>query len=51
LADSGDGYVSLVARHSGKCVDVPSSSAANNVQLKQYPCNGDYNQQFSRTAL
>ncbi|MBF8193473.1 family 43 glycosylhydrolase [Nonomuraea sp. K274] len=45
------GYLRLVARHSGKCADLPSSSTANDVQFKQYPCNGGQNQQFTRTPL
>jgi glucosylceramidase len=38
--DLGNGYYKLVARNSGKCLDVPSASTANGVQLQQYTCNG-----------
>ncbi|MFI7128179.1 RICIN domain-containing protein [Nonomuraea sp. NPDC050153] len=48
LQDAG-GYLRLVARHSGKCADLPSSSQADDVQFKQYPCNGGQNRQFTRT--
>jgi hypothetical protein len=40
---SGSGY-RLVARHSGKCLHVPSSTTG--VQLVQSTCNGGTNQQF-----
>ena len=40
-----------VARHSGKCMDLPGASQDNDVQFKQYTCNGGTNQQFTRTAL
>jgi glucosylceramidase len=36
-----DGTNHLVARHSGKCIDLPGASAANGVQLQQRTCNGD----------
>ncbi|WP_246368157.1 RICIN domain-containing protein [Kibdelosporangium persicum] len=39
-----------VARHSGKCLDLPSSSQ-DNAQFKQYPCNGGQNQQFQLTRV
>ncbi|MEV1177429.1 family 43 glycosylhydrolase [Nonomuraea sp. NPDC049784] len=41
----------LAVRHSGKCADLPSSSQADDVQFKQYACNGGQNQQFTRTQL
>jgi hypothetical protein len=40
---SGSGY-RFVARHSNKCLQVPSS--ASKVQLTQQACNGSTNQQF-----
>ena len=40
-------YFQLVARHRGKCVDVPAASTANGVRLKQYTCNSGTNQQWS----
>jgi beta-glucosidase len=36
----GGGYYKFVARNSGLCLDVPSASTANGVQLQQYTCNG-----------
>ncbi|ONI90029.1 beta-xylosidase [Saccharothrix sp. ALI-22-I] len=43
---SGTPYETFVARHSGKCADIPSSSRADGTALKQYPCNGGQNQQW-----
>lgn len=42
----GGGYYHFVARHSGKCLDVPGSSTADSVQLIQYTCNGTGAQSF-----
>jgi hypothetical protein len=42
----GTDYYRLIARHSGKCLNVPSSTAG--VQLTQATCNGSNNQQFRR---
>ncbi|MEU4253553.1 RICIN domain-containing protein [Amycolatopsis sp. NPDC026612] len=50
-AGTGSAYESLVARHSGKCADVPSSARDDGVQLKQYSCNGGGNQQWSELDL
>ncbi len=36
----GGGAYKLIARNSSKCLDVPSSSSANALQLQQYDCNG-----------
>jgi hypothetical protein len=36
----GSGYYELEARNSGLCLDVPSSSTSNGVQLQQYTCSG-----------
>ncbi|MGY0063098.1 RICIN domain-containing protein [Streptomyces sp. LZ34] len=38
--DEGGGAYHFVNRHSGKCLDVPSASSADSVQLAQYTCNG-----------
>ncbi|ARQ72169.1 RICIN domain-containing protein [Streptomyces marincola] len=43
---SGGPYQTLTARHSGKCLDIPSQSQAVGQQLAQYPCNGGGNQRF-----
>jgi beta-glucanase (GH16 family) len=42
----GDNYFKFVARHSGRCLDVPGSSTANGVQLQQWDCNGTGAQAF-----
>jgi Ricin-type beta-trefoil lectin domain/Glycosyl hydrolases family 43 len=48
VAGAGGGtYLELVARHSGKCVDVVNGSTAANAQVIQYTCNGGNNQQWS----
>ncbi|MFJ1809329.1 MULTISPECIES: RICIN domain-containing protein [unclassified Streptomyces] len=39
-------YNTLVARHSGKCADVPSQSLWAGAQIKQYDCNGGNNQKY-----
>ncbi|MER6349410.1 RICIN domain-containing protein [Streptomyces sp. NPDC001595] len=39
-------YNTLVARHSGRCVDVTSQSQWAGAQLKQYDCNGGGNQRY-----
>ncbi|MDX6515274.1 MAG: hypothetical protein QOF12_455 [Solirubrobacteraceae bacterium] len=36
----GNGFYKMVARNSGKCLDVPAASTANGVQLQQHTCNG-----------
>jgi glucosylceramidase len=43
----GGGFYELVARSSGKCLDVPGASTANGVQLQQWSCTGASNQQFA----
>jgi len=42
----GNGNYRLVARHSGKCLDIPNSSTTDGVQLTQWTCNGGANQSF-----
>ncbi|WP_410642940.1 RICIN domain-containing protein [Amycolatopsis sp. lyj-346] len=44
---SGSAYESLVARHSGKCADIPSSAKDDGTAVKQYSCNSGWNQQWS----
>ena len=46
----GGPYYNLVARHSGKCVDVSSNSAADGATVLQYGCRGGLNQQWRLTA-
>jgi hypothetical protein len=42
-----DGAYHFVNRNSGKCLDVPSASTADSVQLGQYTCNGTAAQSFT----
>jgi len=42
----GGPYYNLLARHSGKCVDVSDNSAADGGTVLQYACNGGLNQQW-----
>ena len=46
----GSGYYHFVSRNSGKCLDVPSASTADSVQLQQWTCNGTGAQSFSLIA-
>jgi hypothetical protein len=46
----GGGSWKLVARHSGRCIDVPAASIDNGVKLQQYDCNGTGAQSFSFVA-
>jgi len=45
--DEGNGNYHLVNRNSAKCLDVPSASVNDSVQLQQYTCNGSAAQSFS----
>ncbi|MFF3334534.1 RICIN domain-containing protein [Streptomyces sp. NPDC002888] len=45
------GYYRLVARHSGKCLDVADASTANGARLIQWPCGTGANQQMQRPAV
>ncbi|MFF0007606.1 RICIN domain-containing protein [Streptomyces tibetensis] len=42
----GGPYYNVVARHSGRCVDVKDNSAADGYDVVQYDCNGGLNQQW-----
>jgi len=44
------GTFHFVNRFSGLCLDVPSASTADSVQLQQYTCNGTAAQSFSLTT-
>ncbi|MDT7729381.1 MAG: hypothetical protein QOI21_5957 [Actinomycetota bacterium] len=48
--DEGGGYYHFVNRNSGKCLNVPSASTADSVQLSQFTCNGTGAQSFRLTA-
>ena len=45
----GGPYYNLAARHSGKCVDVTSNSAADGATVLQYTCGSGLNQQWRLT--
>ncbi|EKX68758.1 RICIN domain-containing protein [Streptomyces ipomoeae] len=42
----GGPYYKLLARHSGRCLDVSDNSAADNAVAIQYTCTGGLNQQW-----
>ncbi len=46
VLESGSTY-HFVNRYSGKCLDTPSASTADSVQLQQYTCNGTAAQSFA----
>jgi beta-glucanase (GH16 family) len=46
----GSGYYKFVGQGSGLCLDVPSNSTANGVQLDIYTCNGTTAQAFKIAA-
>lgn len=43
---NGQSYVTLVAGHSGLCLDVAGASLADNANVQQYACTGGDNQQW-----
>ena len=43
---SGTGSYRFRARHSNRCLDVPSGAATESLQLQQWDCNGSTAQQF-----
>ncbi|MFF4593531.1 RICIN domain-containing protein [Amycolatopsis sp. NPDC001319] len=45
------GAYHFVNRNSGKCLDVPSASIADSVQLQQYTCNNTSAQSFTMTPV
>ena len=50
LYDCGEGYYQLVARNSGKVVEIPQSSKGNGEWIKIYDNNGTYTQQWAVVA-
>jgi hypothetical protein len=50
VEESGGGY-HFVRRNSGKCLDVPSASSADSVQLQQYACNGSGARSFTLSPV
>jgi outer membrane protein assembly factor BamB len=51
LLNLGPGPVQLIARHSGKCLDVTDISTQPNAPLQQWTCWGGPNQQWMLTPL
>ena len=49
-AGQADGYYKLVARHSGKCVDVSGHATGDGAAIQQWSCNGGDNQRFRLAA-
>src|SRR5262249_53566071 len=43
------GYYTLVAKHSGKCLDVAGASTTNGANVQQYTCHSGANQQWAIT--
>jgi hypothetical protein len=50
VLESGSTY-HFVNRYSGKCLDTPSASTADSVQLQQYTCNGTGAQSFTLNPI
>ena len=50
LPDAGAGYVQIVARHSGRCLDVTGESTADGARVIQYTCGTAANQQWQRVG-
>lgn len=48
MQDLGNGYHRLVARHSGKCLNVSGDSAADGALVIQWSCVGATNEQWAR---
>ncbi|GAA3507512.1 RICIN domain-containing protein [Streptomyces showdoensis] len=48
---NGDGSYAIVARHSGKCLDVYDASRADGAGLIQWQCDGDTNQRWRLEAV
>jgi hypothetical protein len=44
-------YFRIVARHSGKCLDVVDSGTGDGADIQQYTCGSGLNQQWSRTQV
>lgn len=44
-------YFEIVARHSGKCLDVSGVSSANGANVIQWDCHGGTNQQWQRVTV
>jgi hypothetical protein len=51
LTLQADGSYSIVSANSGKCLDVPGASTADNVNIQQYDCHSASNQRWRITPL
>ncbi|MBU2667304.1 RICIN domain-containing protein [Actinoplanes bogorensis] len=51
IADVGNGYFELRARHSDKCLDVDGGATANLANVLQFQCVGDANQHWRTVPL
>ncbi|MEK8110120.1 RICIN domain-containing protein [Micromonospora sp. M12] len=47
---SRHGYVQVVARHSGKCLEVLNAATTDGARLAQWTCGTGTHQQWRRTA-
>jgi Ricin-type beta-trefoil lectin domain-like/Right handed beta helix region len=45
------GWVNIVSKNSGKCLDVPSSSTSGGTALVQWTCGGTSNQKFQLVSV
>jgi hypothetical protein len=45
------GWFAFIAKHSGRCAEVPQSSTANGAWFQQWDCNWTGNQQFAIQAI
>jgi hypothetical protein len=46
LVHVGNGWRQIIARHSGKCLEVDNRGLANGVVIQQFACNGDASRQW-----
>lgn len=51
FTDSSNGYVRILAQHSGKCLDVADRSTADGAEVKQYGCGWGDNQRWRFETL
>lgn len=51
FTDNSNGYVRVLAQHSGKCLDVSDNSTANGAEVKQYDCGSGDNQRWRFESL
>lgn len=51
FTDNSNGYVRVLAQHSGKCLDVADKSTADGAEVKQYDCGWGDNQRWRFETL